>query len=106
MLLTGLQRKSESALAVEVGRSPDDAPGHLPDVLLLAGHEAEIGSAGGQRDAEWLALPDGDISPGLAPAAGRRQQGERCRIDDAYQQGILGMGPVRQPVDIFECSQE
>ena len=46
MLFAGLQRQRVAVLAVEVGRAADDTTRHLPDELLLAGHETEVRPAG------------------------------------------------------------
>ena len=37
--------KRKSGIAIKVSGTPYDAAGHLPDMLLLAGHVAKIRSA-------------------------------------------------------------
>ena len=61
------------ALPSDIDGASDDAPRHLPNVRLLAGHETEIRPAPGQRNAQRLPFPNCDIGAALSPLAWRRQ---------------------------------
>ncbi len=78
VLLAGLEREHEPALALEVGRLADDPPGHAPDELLARRHEAVV------RAAVALVVPDGLPLADRHPAAvdaGRLEDAERGEID-------------------------
>lgn len=106
MCCSGLQGQGEARLAVEIERAADDAPRQLAHKLLTTAEEPGIGSAGGERHAQGLCLAAGDIGARLAPVAGRREQGERDRVDDSDDQGVAGMCPVGQVIDLFEHAEE
>ena len=78
MLLAGLQREDEAALAVEVGRLSDDATGHAPDEVRARGKEAVVRTAVALRVAHALALADRHVA---AVRTGSFENAERCRID-------------------------
>ena len=61
VLLTRLQRQRKARPAVEIDRAADDPARHLAHVLHARGHEAEIGTARGQRTTQRLAIADDDI---------------------------------------------
>ena len=72
VLLAGLQREHEAALAAAVDRLAGDAARHAADELLAAGHDAEVRAAVLHRRAERVAFGDGDVG---APIAGPLQAG-------------------------------
>ena len=66
MLLAGREGQHEAALAFRVHRLAGQPPRHLPDELLLAGEQADIGPAEIEPDADRLALADDDVRAHLA----------------------------------------
>ena len=102
MLLACLQGQSEAGIAVQVGCTADNAPGHLPDMVLLAGHEAEVRAARRHRYAQRLAFAAGNIGAVFAPLTGRPEQRQRGRVDDTNQQRALCVGPVCQAIHIIQ----
>ena len=63
VLLARLERVHEPAGAVRVQGLPRDAAGHLAHQRLAAGEDPEVRAAVRHRDAERLALADGDVDP-------------------------------------------
>ena len=103
MLLARREGQDEAALALGVDRLAAQPAGHLTDVLLAAGEQAEIGPAELEPVADRLAFADDDVGPHLA---GRADQPERDRFGhDGDQQragGVGGLGERRQVGDMAE----
>ncbi len=94
VLLARPQRHHERPSAIEVGRLADQPAGDLSDQRLGRGQDAEVGAAVLRGDAEGLALAGRDVG---AVFAGRRQDGQRDRLDDGHEERSGGM---RQPPDL------
>ena len=94
VLLARTHRHDVGALAVQVGRHPDEAAGDLADQGLGRGEDAEIRAAVLRGDPERLALAGRDVR---AIRAGRGQDGQADRLDDGDEQGA---GGVRQAADL------
>ena len=61
VLLARLQGQREARPAFGIECAPDDAPRHLAHVLHARRHEAEVGTARGERHAERLAFAAHDV---------------------------------------------
>ena len=72
VLLAGLQREHEAALAAAIDRLAGDAARHAADEAFAAGHDAEVGAAVLHGRAQRLPFGDGDVG---APIAGPLQAG-------------------------------
>src|SRR4051794_29096650 len=66
VLLAGLQREDEAALAAAVDCFTRDAAGHAADKFFSAGHDAEVGAAVLHRGAKRVAFGDGDVGTPIA----------------------------------------
>ena len=103
MLLARRKRQHEAALALGIDGLAGEAAGHLPDMLLAAGEQADIGPAELQPDADRLAFADDDVGAHLAR---RLDQPQRDRLgDDRDQQragGMRRLGDRRQVGDAAE----
>ena len=93
VLLAGAHRHHECALAVEVGRHPDEPAGDLADEGVGRGEDPQVRAAVLRRDPERLALARGDVG---AVRAGRREDGQADRLDDGDEQRARGMGQARR----------
>ena len=100
MLLAGRKGQHEAALALGVDGLAGQPPGHLPDMLLAAREQADIGPAELQPDADRLALADDDVR---AHFARRLDQPERDRLghhrDQQRARGMRRLGDRRQVGD-------
>ena len=94
VLLARAQRHDERALAVEVGRHPDEPAGDLADERVGRGEDPEVRPAVLGRDPERLALAGGDVG---AVRAGRREDGQRDGLDDRDEERAGGVG---EPADL------
>src|SRR5437660_7333535 len=106
MLLARLQGEREARMSGDIEGAPNDAPGHLPNMLHARGHEAEVGPAGAQRHAERLTLPDGDIRAAATPLPGGLEERERGGIDDGDHQRAARVGPIGERIHILEAAEE
>ena len=106
VLLARLQRQREAGLALGIHRAARDAPRHLAHVFHAAGHEADVGAAGGQRHAEGLRVAAGDVGAAVAPFARRREQRERHRIHGRDDERAVRARPARERVDVLELAEE
>ena len=66
VLLSGLEGQHVAGFAVQIRGAARDAAGELADVLFAAGHDAQIGTAEGQRLAQALGLGHGHVGPHFA----------------------------------------
>ncbi len=103
VLLAGPQGHDEGAPAVDVGRHADQAAGDLPDERLATGEDAQVRTAVRERDPERLPLPAGDVG---AVGSGRRQDGQRDRLDDGDEESPGGVGQATHLGHRFEQPQE
>ena len=93
VLLAGLERQHEARRPCASMVSPGDAAGHLADVLLARGHEAEVRPAERHRHAQALALAGDDVG---AHRAGGLEHAQRDRIArDDQQRPLLVRGSRR-----------
>ncbi len=97
VLLTGLQRQPVRDGPVGVARGADEPTGQRALEPGAHGHEAGVGPAEAERDAEALRRPDGHVGP---PGAGRREQGEREQVGGGHDEGAPGVGLVDQRLRI------
>ena len=72
---------------------PTSRPGTWRTSSARGREQAQVRAAVLERDAERLALADGDVR---AVLAGRRQDGERDRLDDGHEQRARGVGEARR----------
>ena len=105
VLLAGGQRQDEAAPAVLVDRLAGDPAGHLAQEFLLAGHEAEVGPAEAQREAERLGLAGDDVGPELARALRAEPSGQGLG-DDGHRQGLDAVGGVGEGLDVLDDAEE
>ncbi|MNX38495.1 hypothetical protein D3C86_688360 [compost metagenome] len=103
MLLAGLKRQGEDPLTVGVLGLAGDAAGKVPDVLVLAGHEADKGAAEGDRVAELVGLADHDVR---AVAAGSLEEAERDGIGHDDQEAARGVDQLADGMGFLERAQE
>ena len=103
VLLARAQGHDEGALAVEVRGHADEPPGDLADERIGRGEDAEVRPAVLRRDAERLALAGGDVRP---VGAGRREDGERHRLDDRDEEGPGRVGQLADPRHRLEEPEE
>ena len=90
VLLARAQGHDVRAPAVDVRGAAHEPAGHLAHEVRPSRQEAEVRTAVLERDAQRLALADGDVR---AVFTGRGQNGERDRLDDGDEQRA---GGVRQ----------
>ena len=76
VLLAGLQRHPEGAVALRVDRDADDAAWRLPDVLVARGEERRVRAAVAHRDAEALGAADDNVRAHLPGRGGQDQRQE------------------------------
>ena len=100
VLLARAHRHDEGAPALEVGGHPDEPAGDLADERVGRGQDAEVRPAVLGRDAERLALAGGDVG---AVLAGRREDGQRDRLDDRHEQRPGGM--ASRPISAIGSSR-
>ncbi len=103
VLLARAHRHHEGALALEVGRHPDEPAGDLADERVGRGEDAEVRAAVLRRDAERLALAGRDVG---AVLAGRREHGEGDRLDDGDEQRAGGVGEATDLGHRLEQAEE
>ena len=103
VLLARLQRQHEAAAALRVVRRADDAAGHFAHVLLARGHEAEVGPAERERQAEALALARHHVR---AHRARRLHHAQRHRIDREHRQRADGVRRRDQSGEVVEAAEE
>ena len=103
VLLAGLQREHEAALAVEVRGLAGDAPGHPADQRLGRREEPERGAAEVEPVPKALTLADGEVD---ATLAGGLEQGERKRIARADGQSAHIRGGRGERLEILDGTEE
>src|SRR5262249_2219631 len=104
MLLARRQRQHEAAPALGIDSLTAKPPGHLPDELLVATEQAEVGPAELEPDAERLPLTHDDIG---AEVTRRFEQAERHRLGHHRdQQRTGGMRRFSYPGEIGNAAED
>ena len=102
VLFAGREREHKAAIAVVIGRLPDQPARHLPQVLFLGRDHSTERTAVAQRHAERLRLHADNIGLDWRPHHAQRNR-LRNRHD---QQRALGMRDLRNCRNILEDSKE
>ncbi len=93
VLLAGLQRHADGGISGAVLRHADDPAGHLALELVAHRHEGGVRPAVTHRQPEALRRADGDVGAELAR---RPQEREREQIGRDDQEGVAGVGELRE----------
>ncbi|KAB5587884.1 metal-dependent RNase [Ceratobasidium theobromae] len=88
VLLAGLEGEAVGLVALGVVGDADDSPGDLPLELFRHRHEAGVGAAEEQGDAEALGGADGDVGADGA-RFGEEREGERVGVDGDEPAGLV-----------------
>ena len=102
MLLTRLERVHESAGAVRVECLARDAAGHLAHERFATREDPKMRAAVRHRDAERLALADGDVD---AERARRLEERVRMRLGDLHAERACGVRRVRDLANVDERAE-
>ena len=99
VLLAGLEREDEGALAAVVLGLADDASGDLADQLLRAAHVAGVGTTKGHRQTEALDIAHGDVGSPLARGLHQGEVGDDAVDDEEGLLVVAGVGHAREVLD-------
>lgn len=103
VLLAGLQGEHIAGAAFQIRGAAHDTAGELADMLLAAGHDAQIGAAEAQGLAQALAFGHGDVGAHLA---GSLEHGLHDRIDGDDAQSLAGAGMGEKLAEVGHGAEE
>ena len=97
VLLTGLQRHTQGAVATGINRDTDDATRHRALVSIAGGEERSVRSAVAHRHAKALRRTEDHVSAQLAR---RGQHGQRQQVSADTGQTFLRLNLLDQRLDV------
>ena len=103
VLFARLERQDVSLFAPRVNRPADYAPGHLANVVALAGEQPDVGASERGRHSQRLPFADHYVR---AVVARRPEHSQRDRIRARHQQRARVVGEFRQPLHVLHVAEE